>query len=163
MTSVAAHVGLLPLGSSAWMQVRDGDDTARAIFDRHYSRIRYADGRRPLLFVGPGEKMVLMTPAADALFVWRRFIDDAQDGSGKRQEGVNCSVFRNEGPLRSSSLIREAESWADLRWPRLRRYTYVNPQRVRPKRDPGRCFLRAGWSVCGRTNGGLVILEKLPA
>lgn len=158
---IASHVGALPLGTSPWVQVRDGDDTARAIFDRHYSRIHYADGRAPLLFVGPGEKMVLMTPAADALFIWRRFIDDAQDGSGQPQSGVNCAVFRNEGPARSSDLILAAETWADRRWPGLRRYTYVNPGRIRTKRDPGRCFLRAGWRLCGHTKGGLLILEKL--
>lgn len=35
-----------------WHEVKDGNDTARRIFDGHYSRIRYADGRRPALFVG---------------------------------------------------------------------------------------------------------------
>lgn len=56
-----------------WIEVRDGDHTARQLFDRHYSRYRYADGRRPALFVGPGQKMVLLTPCVRALFVWRKF------------------------------------------------------------------------------------------
>lgn len=94
-----------------WRAVKDGDDLARAFFDGHYSRKRYADGRRPKLFVGPGEKLVLVTPCRRALFVWRKFI--AADG----QEGVNCAIFRNAGAGLSSFLIREADAIADERWP----------------------------------------------
>jgi hypothetical protein len=140
---------------ATWLEVKDGNDTARAIFDNHYSRRRYADGRNPLLFIGPGEKLVLITPDALAVFVWRKFI------SGDDQVGVNCSVFRNEGPQLSSDLIRAAVAIARERWPVDRLYTYVNPRKVRHKRDPGRCFLRAGWRPCGWSKGGLRILEKL--
>ncbi len=63
---------------TTWIEVKDGNDTARALFDQHYSRYRYTDGRKPLLFVGPGAKMVLLTPCAQALFVWRRYVDGAQ-------------------------------------------------------------------------------------
>jgi hypothetical protein len=138
---------------STWLSVRDGNDTARAIFDNHYSRYIYRDGRRPRLFAGPGEKMVLITPDALALFVWRKFI------SMDHQEGVSCAVFRNEGLLRSSDLIREADLLAWERWPGQRLYTYVDPGKTRHKRDPGRCFLRAGWTHSGWSKGGLRILE----
>ena len=94
-----------------WRAIKDGDDEARAFFDRHYSRKRYADGRTPVLFVGPGEKLVLVTPCRLALFVWRLFRSD--DG----QEGVNCAVFRNESSHLSSVLIRAADAVADARWP----------------------------------------------
>lgn len=137
---------------ATWLEVKDGNDTAREIFGSHYSRRKYADGRNPLLFVGPGEKMVLVSPEADALFVWRKFI------SMDDQTGVNCAVFRNEGARRSSELITEADDLAWQRWPGERLYTYVNPQKVRHKRDPGRCFLRAGWSHVGWSKGGLRIL-----
>jgi len=40
----------------------------------------------PKLFVGPGEKLVLRTWECDAIWVWRKFIDD----SG--QEGINCAI-----------------------------------------------------------------------
>ena len=137
-----------------WQHVRDGDATVRAVFDRHYSRRRYRDGRKPKLFVGPGEKMVLRTSDAKAIFVWRKFIDD----SG--QCGVCCSVFRNEGhELRSSELIRLADHEAESRWPGERRYTYVNAARVRSS-NPGACFKAAGWRSCGRTKGGLHVLER---
>lgn len=36
-----------------WIEVQDGNDTARSIFNRHYSR---RNGSKSLLFVGPGEK-----------------------------------------------------------------------------------------------------------
>jgi hypothetical protein len=77
---------------------------------------------------------------------------------------VNCAVFRNEGSSegRSSDLIRAAVQIARERWGHERLYTYVNPGKVRRKRDPGRCFLRAGFRRCGVTKSGLLILE-IPA
>lgn len=141
---------------AVWIPVKDGNDTAREIFDGHYSRYRYADGRKPLLFVGPGGKIVLLTPDALALFVWRKFRSMAD------QEGVCCAVFRNEGPQLSSYLIRAADAIAWERWPGERLYTYVDPGKTRRKRDPGRCFIRAGWRSFGWSKGGLRILECRP-
>lgn len=140
-----------------WFECRDGDDTARELFDRHYSRKRYKDKRAPKLFVGPGEKLVLTTQDVEALFVWRKFDDD----SG--QQGVNCAVFRNETrKYLSSLLILDAMDIAWRRWPASRLYTYVNPRAVRSQ-NPGCCFKRAGWSACGITKWNkLLILEKLP-
>lgn len=77
-----------------WFVTKDGDRTCLALYERHYSRYRYADGRRQSQFFGPGEHIVLRTGDGDALFVWRKFIDD----SG--QIGVNCAVFRNESKRR---------------------------------------------------------------
>ncbi len=97
-----------------WLSIKDGDPMGYALYKRHYTFRPYQDNRRKLkkqLFVGPGEKMVLLTQQGDALFVWRKFIDD----SG--QEGVNCAVFRNEGSVLSSELILEAEQLAWGRWP----------------------------------------------
>jgi len=143
-----------------WLPVKDGDPRAFALYRRHYSFRNYADGRRRnwsnpgrMLFVGPGEKMVLMTVQCDALFAWRKFIDD----SG--QVGVNCAVFRNESDILSSALILEAEQHAWRRWPGERLYTYVNPSAIRSI-NPGYCYKMAGWCACGVTKGGLVVLEK---
>jgi hypothetical protein len=144
----------LNLTAETWIPVLDGNESARHLFDRHYSRYRYADGRKPKLFVGPGEKMVLSTPCAMALFVWRKFI------SGDGQEGVNCAVFRNETDMRSSDLIMEADALADARWPGERHYTYVDAGKIRST-NPGYCFQRAGWRKCGITKWNkLVILER---
>jgi hypothetical protein len=142
------------------MEVRDGNDTARAIFDRHYSRQFYRDGRKPKLFVGPGEKMVLIRADGDALFVWRKFRSD--DG----QQGVNCAVFRNDSNAIASTLIKEAVSFAWERWPGERLYTYVDPRHipatmVRGLPVFGYCFYKAGWKFSGVTKGRLHILERV--
>jgi hypothetical protein len=142
-----------------WRAVKDGDDLARQFFDSHYSRKHYRDGRKPKLFVGPGEKLVLVTSCRRGLFVWRKFKSD--DG----QEGVNCAVFRNTGAGLSSELIRAADAIADERWPGERHFTYVNPVATASRRsrraEVGHCFIAAGWRRCGTTKWNkLAILER---
>ncbi len=145
-----------------WYGSKDGDPKAFALMQRHYSFQPYKDGRRQdlsnpnrHLFVGPGEKMVLLTTDCLALFVWRKFIDKSN------QQGVNCAVFRNEGSSLSSSLILEAEQLAWQRWPGERLYTYVNHRKIQSP-NPGYCFKCAGWQYCGLTvSKKLHILEKL--
>lgn len=134
---------------------KDSDLDCAELYERHYSRYRYADGRKRNndQFVGPGEKVVLRTERGDAMFVWRKFIDD----SG--QQGVNCAVFRNESEHQSSTLIRQADAIADCLWPGSRHYTYVDPEKIRST-NPGFCFIAAGWRRCGRTKGGLIVLER---
>lgn len=144
------------LFGDGWIPVKDGNATGRAIFDRHYSRYRYADGRRPKLYIGPGYKLVLLWPNAKALFAWRKE-KHRQDG----QTGVECAVFRNEGAGLSSALIRAADAIAFQRWPGERHFTFVNARKVASP-NPGYCFIMAGWRRCGRTKGGLHGLERLP-
>lgn len=147
---------MFPDLSGYWYGVPDGNDQARALFNRHYSRRRYKDGRKPKLFVGPGEKTVLLTSDGLALFIWRKFKSD------DHQYGINCAVFRNEGEVISSVLITEAMDIARRRWPLTRMYTYVDPKATKPKKHPGACFRYAGWWKCGTSKGGLVILEYDP-
>lgn len=130
------------------------------LYRRHYPSER---NPRPRVrqFVGPGEHVVLRTDTGDAGFVWRRFIDDCIDQrTGERQQGINCAMFRNESAHLSSELIRQADAIADACWPDSRHYTYVDASKVRRKRDPGRCFVRAGWRQCGQTKRGLIVLER---
>lgn len=146
----------LPIYTGEWLEVKDGNATGRILFRRHYSYKPYRDGRDPALFVGPGEKLVLLTPDARGLFIWRKFI------SGDGQRGVNCAVFRNEGEALASDLIREADRIAWKQWPGERHYTYVNRKKVRSS-NPGYCFLMAGWRKCGMTkHNKLLIFEMLP-
>ena len=137
-----------------WWLTKDGDKDCLEMYLRHYSAKKYADGRKRTQFVGPGETIVLRTLTADAVFVWRKFIDD----SG--QQGVNCAVFRNESKHLSSDLIRQADAIADLAWPGERHYTYVNAEKV-ASTNAGYCFLRAGWRRCGKTKSGLIVLERV--
>jgi hypothetical protein len=171
MATELEQVEVFNLYASIWQVSIDGNGAAREIYDNHYSRIHYRDGRKPKLFVGPGYKIVLKTRDNLALFVWRKFIDDCIP----KQEGVNCSVFRNEGELLSSFLILEAEKIVRLAWPFERLYTYVDETKVRTgkpksgKPNPGKCFIKAGWQRVTDENGewvrsksGKLILEKLP-
>lgn len=136
-----------------WWLTKDGDKDCLAMYERHYSAYDYKDGRRRKLFVGPGEKVVLRTERADAVWVWRRFIDDCG------QTGINCAIFRNESAHRSSDLIRQADAIADCLWPDRRHYTYINAARIRSS-NPGFCFLVAGWRRCGITGNGLLIIAR---
>lgn len=140
------------MSDALWYLSKDGDRTLLKLYERHYSAYQYKDGRTRKLFAGPGFKVVLRTRDGDAGFVWRKFID----ASG--QQGINCAFFRNESPHLSSELIRQADAIADHCWPGERHYTFVNPQHVRSPR-PGYCFECAGWARCGRTKGGLLVLE----
>lgn len=143
-----------------WLLVKDGHPAALRLYERHYSAYQYADGRKRKLFLGPGEKLVLITRDGKALFAWRKFIDDSGE------TGVNCAVFRNESPILSSALILQAERQAWARWPGERLYTYVSEEKTRRRRSRhargGRCFEHAGWSYVRTTPGGLLVLEKLP-
>ncbi len=143
-----------------WLSVKDGDPRAAGIHSRHYSRYQYKDGRRNLhgyanrfLIIGPGEKLVLLGNDERALFGWRRGNDASQGYC------VSCTVFRNEGERLSSDLIREADTLAWVKWPdETRHVTYVDPQKV-ASRNPGYCFIMAGWSKCGVTKSGKLIFH----
>ena len=132
----------------SWRITKDGDPVGLALYLRHYSARKRSPGARLPLFVGPGEKLVLLSRRGDALLAWRRMLY-SQDG----QSGVCCAVFRNEGKRRSSALIREAMGLAWSRWPGERLYTYVDSTRIRSV-NPGCCFKIAGWKSCGKSKRG---------
>lgn len=143
----------IPITIDSWIEIKDGDPRLRILYNRHYSVYQYRDGRQPKKTVGPGEYMALITPEADAIFIWRKFID----ASG--QKGINCAVFRNEGLRLSSELILQAMVRAWQRWPGERLYTYINQKKIRST-NPGCCFKKAGWREIGRTKiHNLIILE----
>ena len=143
-----------------WVGVLDGEPSAAALYQRHYSanpnvslqkRIRHG-------MSGPGESMTLLTVKRDALFIWLHNTIERYD----RQVGVNCTVFRNESDTLASTLIIEASELAWGRWPGKRLWTYVWDAKVKSV-NPGYCFKKAGWSVCGRNKDGrLTILELFP-
>ena len=138
--------------------MHDGDERATALYERHYSAVNLKARKRTddKRIAGMGEKMILLTVDCKALFGWRKFTR-GPDLAG--QTGVCCFVFRNEGPHLSSDLILEAEKLAWRKWPGERLFTYINSKRVKSV-NPGYCFKMAGWTNCGQTKGGLVILEK---
>lgn len=134
-----------------WIVGQDGEPELYEMYRRHYSSSK---NPKPKIkqFVGPGQHIVLTLPDRTALFVWRKFIND----SG--QKGINCAIFRNESKILSSDLIREADAIANFCWPGERHYTYIRSEAIKSK-NPGWCFLCAGWNRCGYTKAGLFILE----
>ena len=143
-----------------WVLTWRGDPLARRLADRHYNR----QSPGAPMFAPPGRALVLRTPEADALWVtsWplAEYAHHAWAGAWI------CSAFRNESPHLSSALILEAVAATRWRWPELPplgMVTFVDPARVRRKRDPGRCFRRAGFDVVGRTTERGLVALRLPA
>lgn len=138
-----------------WLPALDGDPRALALYQRHYSCRNHKPLNRQ--FMPPGEKMVLLTVGCDALFGWLKNRVERYD----KQEGVVCTVFRNESSHRSSDLITEAMEIAWEKWPGERLFTYVDASKVQSV-NPGYCFKKAGWHKEGVSKGGLVLLAALP-
>lgn len=136
------------------------DASVVPLADRHYNRRKIGSPQ----FVPPGRCLVLATPSRDAFWVtswpFAQFVRHAWAGAWL------CSAFRNESEVLSSALIVEAVSATRWKWPTvpdLGIVTFVDSTKVRRKRDPGRCFRRAGFLEVGETKGGLVVLQLIPA
>ena len=141
-----------------WHLSDRADPPSCRIADRHYNRQKIGSPQ----FVPPGRCLALRTPDGDAVWVtswpFAEYVRHAWPGAW-----IN-SIFRNEAPHRylSSELIREAVSATLARWPTapdLGMVTFVDPSKVRSKRDPGYCYLCAGFRVVGKTKGGLIALR----
>lgn len=142
-----------------WQLSHRADPRALPIADRHYNRQKVGSPQ----FVPPGRCMVLLTENADALWVtswpFAEYVKHQWAGAWV------CSCFRNEGPVLSSELVREAVAMTRGFYgepPPQGMITFVNAQKVRRKRDPGRCFIKAGFVNAGYTKGGLVALQMRP-
>jgi hypothetical protein len=142
-----------------WNRTHHADRRGAALADRHYSRKTIGAPQ----FTPPGRKVVLLTDAADALWVtswpFTEYVKHAWAGAWL------CSLFRNEGPVLSSVLIRDAVAATRAIWgepPPLGMVTFIDAGKVRHKRDPGRCYLRAGFERCGVTAGGLIVVRLAP-
>jgi hypothetical protein len=75
------------------------------------------------------------------------------------------SLFRREGGELASEMIRQAVAATRWRWPEippLGMVTFVDAGKVRRKRDPGRCYIRAGFEPDGETKGGLLAFRMRP-
>lgn len=146
-----------------WLEVRDGNPTARDLFTRHYSNKHRRRGRpQPSLIIGPGYKLLLITADAGSVCAWRneKFRADAQ-------QGIECSIFRREHGEIASALLMGAMRLAWSRWPSERLFTFVDPKEVNPTWRAGRptwghCFYLCGWRFAGITKKRLHILECRP-
>lgn len=132
---------------------------AAAIYDRHYSRRPSSVGFQNV--VGPYRHLVFV--AESALWV---VTDQRPEFCKHAWKGAwYCAVFRNESAERSSALVLQAVAATVAAWgplPLAGIVTHVDGGAVRKKRDPGRCFLRAGWRRVGETRSGLHVLRLSP-
>jgi hypothetical protein len=141
-----------------WALTHRGGPAARALADRHYSRQKIGSPQ----FVPPGHCLVLLS---DSPAYWVTSWPFAEFTKHAWAGAWICSAFRNEGPILSSDLVRQAVACTRYRWPEtpdLGMITFVDVEKVRHKRDPGRCFLKAGFKKVGYTKGGLLALQLLP-
>lgn len=131
--------------------------TGRELADRHYSRQKPGTPR----FVAPGYTVVLETRSHDAVWASRWPLYTQHDWPGAWE----CPIFRNENPSNlSSTMIREAIAITRYFWgtpPDQGMITFVDKGKVRPKRNPGYCFLKAGFESVGETKSGLLVLQLL--
>lgn len=135
------------------------DRRALPLADRHYNRQKPGSPQ----FVPPGRCLVLLTDDCRALWVssWplAEYTKHAWAGAW-----VN-TLFRKECDGRASDYIRKAVAATRYLWgepPSLGMVTFIDEHKVRHKRDPGRCYLRAGFKLAGRTRGGLLALKIAP-
>jgi hypothetical protein len=141
-----------------WQISHRFDRSALGLADRHYNRRKVGSPQ----FVPPGRCIVLLTTCERALWVtswpFAQYVRHAWAGAW-----VN-SLFRNEGAGLASDLIRAAIAATRAVWtpPPLGIITFVDAGKVRRKRDPGRCYLRAGFRHVGETKGGLLAFQMLP-
>jgi len=142
-----------------WHYSHRADPEVVPLADRHYNRQKIGSPQ----FAPPGRCLVLKTPSVDAFWItswpFKAYVRHAWAGAWV------CSAFRNESETLSSELIRDALAATVAyygRSPSLGMVTFVDTLKTRKKRDPGRCYRKAGFLPGGHTKGGLVVLW-LPA
>ena len=145
-------------GDANWKRVTKFDARAVALADRHYSRRKRGSPQ----FMPPGETLVLYRPGA--VFGWWR----PHPRTGLRAlnglDGWTCTIFRNESPWRSSTIILGAEAAlveSGVTCGPDGMLTYVWDARV-ASRNPGYCFQCAGWKRRGRSADGRKTLLHKP-
>lgn len=138
----------------------------------HYSR------RTPgsKTFTGVGQEIVLVTKCGRAVWACVRQKTPMARGTGssRGRSGETDQksrfiwrnmLFRNLGAGLSSTLIAEATDATYREW--IKRYGELPPERlrteiglssIRPKKDPGYCYLKAGWQHDRIVRGKLYLL-----
>lgn len=141
-----------------WRLSHRSDPEGRAIADRHYNRQSVgSDG-----FVPPGRCLVLVQDKALWVTSWPFAQYVKHDWAGA---WVNSCFRREGGEQLASEMIREAVAHTVWRWPEipdLGMITFVDGDKVKHKRDPGRCYKHAGFTHVGFTKGGLHAWQLLP-
>ena len=145
-----------------WQIRKRADSQCRELADRHYNRQSIGASN----FVPPGRCIVLFAETDTGRAYWVSSWPYAEYVMHAWAGAWICSAFRNEGAGLSSSLITSAVACTRQIWgepPDMGMITFVDQTKVKPKADPGYCYLRAGFKSAGHTKGGLIALQLLPA
>jgi hypothetical protein len=146
-----------------WTLSHSRDARARELADRHYSRKKPGSSR----FVPPGRCFTLFFKGKVGSAVW---VTSWPFAEYVRHEWAGAwinSLFRNESEILSSYLIRQAIAATRWNWPDvpdLGLVTFIDTEKVKKKRDFGRCYRKAGFREVGVTKTNqLVALQLLPS
>lgn len=148
-----------------WHLSHRADPMAKRLADRHYNR------QKPWTpqFAPPSSCLVLLSDCRRAFWItsapYARFVKHAWPGAWV------CSAFRSEGAGVASELIRDAVAATRAFYgdpPALGMVTFIDASKVQPiwvHGEPtwGRTWLKAGFSAVGKTKGGLLAFQMLPA
>lgn len=146
------------MDSSPWRLSDRYDPALVALADEHYPR----QTRGSPQCIAPGAYVALVT--ADKTAGWvslrQRYRSD-----GRADAWIN-TLFRKTGPGLASEMILDAVAHTRSRWPVVPSagmFTFIDPGKIRHKRDPGRCYLWAGFRRIAVTPKGLIVLQLVPA
>jgi len=153
------------LNEQRWCLSNRADAAARELADRHYNRQKIGTPQ----FAPTGSCIVFLTDDAKAF--WVTSFPQAQWVKHAWAGAWVCSAFRSEGAGRASDLIRQAVAATRSHYgdpPHLGMVTFINENKVQPTMVHGRpvwgwTFRKAGFIEVGRTKGGLLALQLLPA
>lgn len=118
-----------------------------ALADGHYSRRKPGSPQ----FMPPGQTIVLLSSDLLAVWGWWRPHPDSGLTAMNGFDGWTCSIFRNTGSIKSSSLVLEAEAAIGLLGfgcGPSGMLTYVWCSKVQSA-NPGYCYQVGGWRKMG--------------
>lgn len=144
-----------------WVLTTKFDPACCALANRHYPA---TNGRRRIgspQWLPPGRTVALRTPECDAAWgtVQQEYRRDEWAGAW-----IN-TFFRNESEWLSSEMILAAlaVSRHQLGEPDEKGVvTFIDTTAIRRKRDPGRCYRKAGFEIHSRTNINDYLVLRLP-
>ena len=150
-----------------WQKSNRFDSRAREIADRHYNRQKPGTPQ----FVPPGRCCVLYAETDTGRAFWVTSFPFAEYVRHAWAGDWVCSAFRNEGAGIASEMIREAVAATRAHFgdpPPLGMITFIDTKKVKPTmvhgvKRWGLTYEKAGFHYVGKTKGGLLAFQLLPA